>query len=431
MASPIIYDVLRLFLGASTRTPRGIDRIDLAYARHFFGTWRGDCLGLLPTPWGLRLYDRRRVLRGLDRLEVLWREYGDSTEDPVLTQVRQRFDGHDALPPARRRRTGELVPTIVTRQLSMLSATGLAFGAPVAHTAPWNSLHLNVGQLGWAAPWMVRWLHHRPDVRSVFMLHDVIPIEYPQLVSRLGHVTHKQMVDTAARHAAGLIVTTAAASQSVLAALHARGRATPPVVALPLPLAPLFLQPEPPDPGLAAHVYFVLCGAIEPRKNHLMLLRVWKELVRRLGARTPYLVVAGSPARGGKPILQRLERSGTLRRHVIVATGLTSPALRGLIAQARGLLMPSLAEGFGLPIIEALSLGTPVVASNLPAHLEVGADFARYLDPGDVAGWVDEIASLATDGAHVAALRARIASYQPMTIPVYFARVEQFLGEFG
>ena len=169
----------------------------------------------------------------------------------------------------------------------MLSATGLAFGAPVAHTAPRNSLYLNVGQLGWAAPWMVRWLHHRPDIRPVFMLHDVIPIEYPQLVSRLGHVTHKQMVDTAARHAAGLIFTTDAASQSVLAALHARGRAPPPVVALPLPVAPLFLQPEPPDPGLAAHVYFVLCGAIEPRKNHLLLLRVWQELVRRLGAAYP------------------------------------------------------------------------------------------------------------------------------------------------
>ena len=80
MAPAIVYDVLRLFIGASRRTPRGIDRVDLAYARHLFGGWRGDCHGLMPTPWGLRLYDRRRVLRGLDRLEALWHE-GGTAED--------------------------------------------------------------------------------------------------------------------------------------------------------------------------------------------------------------------------------------------------------------------------------------------------------------------------------------------------------------
>ena len=430
MAPPIVYDILRLFLGASAGTPRGIDRVDLGYARRLFGSWRGDCLGLLPTPWGLRLYDRRRVLRGLDRLEALWHEQADSADDPVLAHVRHRLDGVDA-PPEVRRGGGGSVLAAGSRQFSMLSATGLALGAPVARTAPPDSLYLNVGQLGWAAPWMVRWLHHRHDVRPVFMLHDVIPIEHPHLVSQLGNVTHRQMLDTAARHAAGLIVTTAAASRSVLAALHAHGRSPPPVVAVPLAVAPVFLHPEPADPGLAAHAYFVLCGAIEPRKNHLMLLDVWEELVRRLGERAPRLVVAGSPARGGRPILRRLKGCGALRRHIIVATGLSSPALRRLMAQARAVLMPSLAEGFGLPIVEALTLGTPVLASNLPAHLEVGGEFACYLDPGDVAGWVREIARLAEDGAHVEALRRRATHYRPMTADAYFARVERFLVGVG
>ena len=72
MSAPIAYDVARLLLGSLAVTPRGIDRVDLRYARFFFETWPGDCVGTLPTPWGVRRYDRRRVLQGLDRLEQLW-----------------------------------------------------------------------------------------------------------------------------------------------------------------------------------------------------------------------------------------------------------------------------------------------------------------------------------------------------------------------
>jgi glycosyltransferase involved in cell wall biosynthesis len=428
MSPPIVYDVLRLFLGASSHTPRGIDRVDLGYAHYLFDHWRGDCLGLMLTPWGLRLYERRRVLRGLDRLEALWGESGEAHGDPVLTQVLRQLEGAE---PGPRPRRGRSSLSAGVRQWNMLAATGIAPGVPAARTAPTACLYLNVGQLGWAASWMVRWLRHRPDVRPVFMLHDVIPIEHPHLVSRLGHITHKRMIDAAARHAAGLIFTTASAADSVLAELRARGRSAPPAVALPLPVAPVFLHREPPDPRLAAHGYFVLYGAIEPRKNHLMLLQAWDELVQQMGERAPVLVVAGWPARGSKPILERLYGCGSLRRHVIVASGLSSPALCRLIAHARAVLMPSLAEGFGLPIVEALTLGTPVVASDLPAHLEAGGHHPTYVDPNDRAGWVREIARHAEDHAHVAALRERIAGYRPMTAEDYFAGVAKFLEGFG
>lgn len=430
MGPPIVYDVLRLFLGASSETPRGIDRVDLGYARHLFQHWRGDCLGLLPTPWGLRLYDRKRVLRSLDRLESLWHERGAADGDPVLAQVLERFDAPGPDPVSRQSGSGSWL-SAGARQCSMLSAAGFALGAPVARTAPQGSIYLNVGQLGWAAPWMVRWLRHRPDVRPIYMLHDLIPIEHPHLVSGIGHTTHKQMVNTASRHAAGLIFTTGSAGDSVLAAWHARGRPAPPTVAVPLPVAPIFLRPEPVDPALQPRRYFVLCGAIEPRKNHRLMFAAWGDLVRQLGERAPMLVVAGSPARGAGPILAELRDCADLRRHVILATGLSSPALRRLMAHARAVLMPSRAEGFGLPIIEAFALGTPVLASDLPAHLEVGTPYATFLDPDDQAGWVREIVRHTEDDAYVSVLRLRLAAYRPMTADAYFRRVESFLEGFA
>ena len=93
MSAPIAYDLLRLFLGPWMVTPRGIDRIDLCYARFFFEAWAGDCGGTLPTPWGVRWYDRRRVLQLLDRVEELWSETVQPGEDRVLLRVKEWLSG--------------------------------------------------------------------------------------------------------------------------------------------------------------------------------------------------------------------------------------------------------------------------------------------------------------------------------------------------
>jgi glycosyltransferase involved in cell wall biosynthesis len=432
MAPPIVYDLLRLLLVATAAKPRGIDRVDLGCARHLFESWRGDCFGLLPTPWGFRLFDRHWVVSHLDRVEALWSENGASADDPVLTFVRQRLDDPDAASPVRLQRETAAAREVRQWRPSKLLGTRWALGAPATRAAAQGSVYLNIGQVGWAAPWMARWLRQRPDVRPVFMLHDVIPIEHPQWGPRSLHAAHSQMVKTVARHAAGMIATTATARESVQAALHERGRLAPlPVVTMPLPVSPIFLRRDPPDPLLGAHDYFVYCSAIEPRKNHLMLVEAWKELVRRLGARAPRLVVVGAPAHGGGPIKQQLEGCEELRRHIIVATGLSSPALRQLMAQAKALLMPSLAEGYGLPIAEALTLGTPVLASDLSAHMEVGGDCATYLDPHHAVAWAGEISRLVDDPAYLAAMRQRAAAYRPMTAAVYFARIESFLDGLG
>src|SRR5215813_2595360 len=89
MSAPIAYDTVRLLLGSMAVTPRGIDRVDLQYARFFFETWPGECVGTLPTPWGVRWYDRSRVLRGLDRLEDLWRETVQPRDDRVLSRIKR------------------------------------------------------------------------------------------------------------------------------------------------------------------------------------------------------------------------------------------------------------------------------------------------------------------------------------------------------
>jgi glycosyltransferase involved in cell wall biosynthesis len=430
MAAPIAYDTVRLLLGSLAATPRGIDRVDLRYARYFFETWPGNCVGTLPTPWGVRWYDRQRVLQGLDRLEQLWLETLRSDEDHVLGRIKWRLSGkHEP----RNQKSGEdrrHVLSSASRLLNILSLKDFSFGGSVVRSVPKNAIYVNVGQVGLAIPRIISWLRRRPDVKPVFMLHDVIPLERPELVSSKDYRRHGKIVDRTARYASGLISSTNAARDAVLNALSLRGRSDIPVEAVPLPVAPVFLASDGPDQELREHDYFIVCGTIEPRKNHLLLLNVWRELVRQRGERAPKLIMVGSPGWGAEPVLRTLKQSPLLQDRVIFARGLSSPALRRLVAHARALLMPSFAEGFGLPVIEALSVGTPVIASDLPAHREIAGDLAIYRDPTDAPGWLAAICMFADGNGVAAEMSRRVAAYQPATWGQYFLRIERFLKTF-
>jgi glycosyltransferase involved in cell wall biosynthesis len=421
MSPPIVYDGFRLFLGALTHTPRGIDRVDLLYARFLFEHWPGACFGLLPTPWGTRLYDRDRTLRMLASVQASWREEQAPGYDPAYDRLRDWLRGIPVpvQPVSRSRRSGTL-----QRGLRFLRDNGVTLGRSAIGCAPNKAIYLNVGQMGWATPMTTRWLRARPDIPAVFMLHDIIPLEYPELVSNGGRLSHHWMLRAVLRNAAGLITTTSCASETVMARLRQQGLPAIPLRSIPLPVDDVFLRCDPPEDDARRHPYFVTCGAIEPRKNHLLLLKVWHRLIQRVGASAPRLVVVGSPAYQGGQIVRQFLAAAELRNHVTVVSGLASPSLRQLMAGARALLMPSLAEGFGLPVIEALAVGTPVLASDLMVHREVGQDFVVYLDPVDDVAWFDAILKIVEDSS---VLRQCVARYRPLASPEYFRSVSEFL----
>ncbi len=95
-----------------------------------------------------------------------------------------------------------------------------------------------------------------------------------------------------------------------------------------------------------------------------------------------------------------------------------------MIAGARGLLMPSFAEGYGMPVTEALALRTPVVCSDLPALREAGGDVPLFLDPLDGPAWKRAIDDLsAPESAEQAQQMRRIADWRASTWPEHIAIV--------
>jgi glycosyltransferase involved in cell wall biosynthesis len=137
--------------------------------------------------------------------------------------------------------------------------------------------------------------------------------------------------------------------------------------------------------------HFITVGTIEGRKNHALLLHIWKRLVATYGSDTPLLVVVGRRGWEADHVLAMLDRAPDLKDHVVELGHCGDEELASLIAGARALLMPSYAEGFGLPVAEALQLGTPVIASDLPVFREFAGEIPTYLDFLDGKAWESAI----------------------------------------
>lgn len=416
---PIALDLTRLFIAPTLRTPRGIDRVELAYAKYFLPRWPGDIVITIPGYDGIRCFGRDYATRLVTAVERHWREIDDAESDPFFHTV------VDALSPGSGHAAGSLRKPShgpIVAFAALLRECGMDFGQRVDRGIPANAIYINVGH--WRM--MLGWLDKRPDVTPIFMVHDTIPLDYPEFVQAPSVRHHAKIIEAAGRFARGLILTTDVAASSVNAALRAVTNREIPAFAAGLPLSPHFYERQSPDARLVGKPYFLVCGSIEPRKNHALLFAVWRELVTSLGADAPVLVVVGNRNVNQKSDTAILDRGTVLANHVIEVANLSTPALKILMTSARAVLMPSFAEGFGLPVAEALACGTPVIASSIPAHREVGGDFATYRSPIDGIGWMEAIQAHLDPDVQASA-RSRLTAYRPMTSDAYFERVTAFL----
>lgn len=262
------------------------------------------------------------------------------------------------------------------------------------HFSTWGRLYrlttdLPAGIVHWSYPVPMRvegWI-------NLYTVHDAIPIEHPDLTpirARRHRAVHARLLGAGAR----LVTVSESARASIIEALGCEPtrvvNAGQAVDCRSEKMAPI-------PPPLQRYGYFIVVGTIEPRKNIVALLAAY----RRSGTRLP-LVLVGPDGWQAGPILQAIaDTPGAIRLPYQ-----TRAQVLGLIEAARALLFPSLAEGFGLPLAEAMALGTAVMTSNRGALAEIAGGAAALVDPGDEAQMAETIARLARDDALVAALAA-------------------------
>ena len=244
-------------------------------------------------------------------------------------------------------------------------------------------------------PGIAHWTYPVPLVLdgwiNLYTVHDAIPLDAPELTS-IDPRRHRAVLDRIQQEAARLVTVSDSARVSIVTALGC----APDFIVNAGQAVDVTDTPRMPIPAaLRRKGYLLVVGSIEPRKNVAKLLAGY----RASGTTLP-LVLAGPDGWQAEPILREIRATPGAVRLPYQTRG----ELLGLIEGARALLFPSLAEGFGLPVIEAMALGTAVMTSELGALAEVAGGAARLVNPHDITSMAAAIEELSRNDAMIDAL---------------------------
>jgi glycosyltransferase involved in cell wall biosynthesis len=271
-------------------------------------------------------------------------------------------------------------------------------------------------------PWVLR--RERPDLyhaphyvlpagvscRSVVTIHDCIHLMFPQyLPNRVAYAYARAQMWAAARRSDCILTVSDASKRDILNLFNVR----PEKIVVIYNAIDTHFSVVPQEEAVARvreryqldHKFVLYVGNIKPHKNLVRLIEAFAAL-RRLDLEDLKLLIIGDEI-SKLPALRRAVHRHKLHKHVRFLGYLADDQLAVLYRLASVFAFPSLYEGFGLPPLEAMASGTPVVTSNVSSLPEVVGDAAVLVDPYDVDSIVEGLRSVLTDPARAAEMRRK------------------------
>lgn len=250
-------------------------------------------------------------------------------------------------------------------------------------------------------------LPHLSHTRSVFTLHDLTALTFPDVHTQLNRRFLQLMLPHFLRDA-DLVIADSASTQRDAMRLYRLPAEQVRVVHLGVDSR---FQPATLDIQTQVRLryrlpgrFILAVGTLEPRKNLITLLEAYHAL--RVEGSNVSLVIAGGRGWHSEPFLNRLRALG-LEGTVHLLGRVPDEDLPALYTMAEVFAFPSLYEGFGLPVLEAMACGTPVVSSDTSSLPEVVGNAGPLLPPTDVLRWKEALTRITTDATVRAELRQR------------------------
>jgi glycosyltransferase involved in cell wall biosynthesis len=271
-------------------------------------------------------------------------------------------------------------------------------------------------------PWVL--MRERPDVfhaphyvlpvavrcRSVVTIHDCIHLMFPQyLRNRAAYAYARGSMWSAARRSDRILTVSEASKRDILRFFNVR----PDKISVVYNGIDERFWIEPPPEEIARvrerfqldHGFVLYAGTIKPHKNLVRLIEAFAALRKGEFEDLKLLIIGDEISK--LPALRRAVHSHKLHKHVRFLGFLPDETLAALYRLAAVFVFPSLYEGFGLPPLEAMASGTPVVTSNVSSLPEVAGDAAVLVDPYDVASIVDGVRRVLMDPVLAGDLRRK------------------------
>lgn len=254
----------------------------------------------------------------------------------------------------------------------------------------------------------IRDAKRRYDIRFAPLVHDCIPLIFPEFCNPNLVKDFINWISLAFEHADFILANSENTKRDVLDVVRRLNTTAPPIEVV--WLNGEFRQDSGSEAdrieaanilrrhNLDAEEFVLFVSTIEPRKNHTLALNAWSRMLKAEHSRpVPRLVCVGNSGWMNSGFYDRLERDEALRERVLVLNNISDQALSALYDTCLFTLFPSLYEGWGLPITEALAHGKVPLVSRVSSHPEAGGEHAVYFDLHSEADFLAKVRELIDD----------------------------------
>lgn len=444
MSRPLVLcDLTRLLSATGRAAPTGVERVEFHYARWLTSLTDVDVRFVATVSHSVRLVPDGSAAAFLERQASTWSGGAEGFSAAKALNNVNAFLAGDGAP--RAPKLGHLSPEERHQRRSAAAGGKKARRSAIAawaHQMASTWAHDPLGPVlrqsrGNQPVIYLRASIDRLEQANVFerlkaqgakmmvMNYDTIPLDFPEFVRPKTAQLFASRIATMARLADGIVTISH----------YAAGRLQPLLMPYRPRVSVAHLGIDPPLPcdhlpPIVDKPYFLVVSTIEARKNHAMLLNLWRRMVDEMGEAAPRLVLVGKRGWEAHAPLAILDRARGLEPYVYEAGAVPDEALDVLRRHARAVLMPSFVEGFGMPVTEALAVGTPVIASDIPVFREIAGDACDFVDPTDGPGWRQLICEFADERSpRLAEARRRAAAYVPPNWSDHFDRVRVLLDD--
>jgi glycosyltransferase involved in cell wall biosynthesis len=233
-------------------------------------------------------------------------------------------------------------------------------------------------------------------LRPVYVVHDLSALEFPEFTYGENDKLHLDRLIAALKLDSKIIAISVAVQKKIQEAASVLGFPQVDISVIHSGINERFLLPEKKIRNeMDKKNQFVVLSTIEPRKNHLLLINIWRKLISTFEQqKVPKLIMIGRRGWNSQHVFDALDKNASFQAHIIEKNNATDEEIIIDIQQSKAVLFPSFDEGWGLPAVESMALGTQVICSDIPVLRECTQGKAIYVDPIDGLGWYQLISQI-------------------------------------